>query len=347
MMDRLLRACWREAVDRTPVWFMRQAGRSSPSYRAIRETRGVLEIAKTPKLAAEVTIEPVRELGVDAAILFADLLLPLEAMGMSVRMSPGEGPVVESPIRTPEDVDRLKPLDPERDLPFVLETIRRARTKLEVPLIGFAGAPFTVASYLIEGGPSRDLLATKRFMNEHAHGWRRLLDLLAEGAAAYIRAQAEAGIQAVQLFDSWAGVLSPLDYEGKVGPYTRRVFDGIKESGIPSIHFGTGTAGLLESFTRAGGDVIGIDWRVRIDDAWERIGPDHGIQGNLDPSALLGPPDGWRAPASEILDRVEGRAGHIFNLGHGVLPETPRDRLKALVEFVHGRARDGRVGGSP
>lgn len=345
MKDRFLRACWREPVDRTPVWFMRQAGRSSPSYRAIRETHGVLDIAKTPKLATEVTLQPVRELGVDAAILFADLLLPVEAMGIPVRMSPGEGPVVESPIRTPEDVDRLQPLDPRRDLPFVLETIRMARTKLEVPLIGFAGAPFTVASYLIEGGASRDLIATKRFMNEHPDGWRRLLDMLAEGAAGYIRAQAEAGIQAVQLFDSWAGVLSPRDYEEKVRPHTRRVFDGIQESGIPSIHFGTGTAGFLESFAQGGGDAIGVDWRVPIDEAWRRIGPDRGIQGNLDPSALLGSVEGWRAQASDILERVDGRPGHIFNLGHGVLPETPRERLKALVDFVHADSRGGGMGG--
>jgi uroporphyrinogen decarboxylase len=346
MKDRFLRACWREAVDRTPVWFMRQAGRSSPFYRTIREKQGVLEIAKTPKLAAEVTLEPVKELGVDAAILFADLLLPLEAMGIPVRMRSGDGPIVESPFRRPEDVDRLKALDPERDLPFVLETIRRVRTKSDVPLIGFAGAPFTVASYLIEGGPSRDLLWTKRFLNEHPDGWRRLMTVLAEGATRYIRAQVEAGIQAVQLFDSWVGVLSPHDYDTRVRPHTRAVFDGIKETGIPAIHFGTGTAGFLESFAKGGGDVIGVDWRIPIDGAWSRVGPDPGIQGNLDPSALLGPPDGWRAQASDILQRVDGRAGHIFNLGHGVLPDTPRERLKALVDVVHEGSRAGGAGGS-
>jgi uroporphyrinogen decarboxylase len=346
MNDRFLRACWREPVDRTPVWFMRQAGRSSAAYRAIRESHGVLEIAKTPSLSAEVTLQPVRELGVDAAILFADLLLPIEAMGIPVRLGVGDGPVIGSPLRSPDDVDRLKALDPERDLPFVFESIRRIRTKLDVPLIGFAGAPFTLASYLIEGGPSRDLLATKRFMNAHPDAWRRLLAGLAEGAAAYLRTQIDAGVQAVQLFDSWVGVLSPHDYEAKVRPHTRRIFDDLRETGVPAIHFGTATAGFLESFARAGGDVIGIDWRVPIDEAWSRIGRDRGIQGNLDPSALLGPEDGWRAQASDILDRVDGRAGHIFNLGHGVLPDTPRERLRALVDFVHARSAQGGRGGS-
>ena len=335
MKDRFLRACWLEPVDRTPVWFMRQAGRSSASYRAIRTKHGVLEIAKTPDLAVQVTLQPIRELGVDAAILFADILLPLEAMGIPVRMSPGEGPVIDRPIRTPEDVHRLKTLDPEHDLPFVFETIRRVRTKLDVPFIGFAGAPFTLACYLVEGRASRDLLETKRFMNEHPEAWRNLLDELAESMVGYLRAQVDAGTQALQLFDSWAGALSPHDYASKVLPHTRKVFDGIKETGVPTIHFGTGTAGFLESFAEAGGDVIGIDWRIPIDAAWTRIGGDRGIQGNLDPSALLGPPEGWQAQAMDILKRVTGRVGHIFNLGHGVLPDTPQEHLQSLVRCVH------------
>ncbi len=335
MKDRFLRACWREPVDRTPVWFMRQAGRSSAAYRAIREKHGVLEIAKSPDLAVEVTLQPVRELGVDAAILFADLLLPLEAMGVPVRISPGEGPVIDAPIRTADDVARVKPLSPEDDLPFVFETIRRARTKLEVPFIGFAGAPFTVASYLIEGGISRDLLETKRFLNRYPDAWRDLLGRLAESAAAYLRAQADAGAQALQLFDSWAGILSPHDYAAKVLPHTRRVFDGIKETGVPTIHFGTGTAGFLKDFAAAGGDMIGVDWRIPIDEAWGRIGPGRGIQGNLDPAALLGPRQAWEEQARDILRRTDGRAGHVFNLGHGVLADTSQDDLKALVRLVH------------
>ncbi len=335
MKDRFLRACWREPVDRTPVWFMRQAGRSSASYRAIREKHGMLEIAKSPDLAVEVTLQPIRELGVDAAILFADLLLPLEAMGIPVRIDPGEGPVIDAPIRTPADVQRLKPLDPEKRLPFVFETIRRVRAKLEVPFIGFAGAPFTMASYLIEGGASRDLLETKRFMNRHPDPWRQLMDRLAESMAAYLRAQVDAGAQALQLFDSWAGALSPHDYATKVLPHTRKVFGGIKETGVPSVHFGTGTAGFLDIFAAGGGDVIGLDWRIPIDEGWARIGLHRGVQGNLDPASLLGPEEEWRAQSQDILRRVNRREGHIFNLGHGVLADTPQQHLKALVRFVH------------
>jgi uroporphyrinogen decarboxylase len=335
MKDRFLRACWREPTDRTPVWFMRQAGRSSPSYREIRAKHGVFQIAKTPDLAVPVTIQPIRELGVDAAILFADLLLPLEAMGFPVGLSSGEGPAIENPIRRPEDLQRLKSLDPERDLPFVFETIRRSRSKIDVPFIGFAGAPFTLASYLVEGGPSRDLHATKRFMNEHPDVWHSLLDALAENMANYLRAQVEAGAQALQLFDSWAGVLSPHDYATKVLPSTRKVFDGVRETGVPTIHFGTGIGGFLESFAAAGSDVVGIDWRMPIDAAWTRIERGQGVQGNLDPSALLGPTEDWRDQALDVLRRIGGRPGHIFNLGHGVLPDTPIDSLRSLVSLVH------------
>ncbi len=342
MNDRFLRACWREPVDCTPVWFMRQAGRSSPAYRAIRAKHGILEIAKSPALAAEVTLEPVQALGVDAAILFADLLLPIEAMGVRVRIDAGEGPVIEPPIRTPEDLDRLKPFDPERDLSFVFETIRRARAQAAaVPCIGFAGAPFTMASYLIEGGASRDFAATKFFMHAHPVEWRALMDLLVDGTAAYLRAQVEAGAQALQVFDSWAGALSPRDYGASVFPFTRRLFDEIREAGVPCIHFGTGTAGFLESFASAGGDVVGVDWRIPIDAAWRRIGEHQGIQGNLDPAALLGPPDVWRPSAEDVLHRIGNRPGHVFNLGHGVLPETRQDELRALVRLVHESTRRG------
>lgn len=335
MKDRFLRACWREPVDRTPVWFMRQAGRSSPSYRAIRERYGVLEIARTPELSAEVTMQPVQELRVDAAILFADLLLTLGAMGASVRIEESVGPIVEPPIRMPEDVERLRLVDPKADLGFVLEAIRRLRAKLDVPLIGFAGAPFTLASYLIEGGPSRDYLETKRFMHRHPDAWKGLLGLLAESTADFLREQVGAGAQAIQLFDSWAGALSPRDYERHVLPFSRDVFRGLRETGVPAIHFGTGTAGFLGLFRDAGGDVIGVDWRVPLDEAWRSIGEDRGIQGNLDPAALLAPEVDWRAAAADVVRRADGRPGHIFNLGHGVLPDTPLEHLAGLVRFVH------------
>ncbi len=335
MKDRFLRACWREPVDRTPVWFMRQAGRSSPSYRALREKHGILDMVKSPDLATQVTLQPIKELGVDAAILFADLLIPLEAMGVPVRIARGEGPVIERPIRGPEDVERLQPLEPQRRLPFVLETIQRVRAKTEAPFIGFAGAPFTLASYLIEGGGSKDYAATKGFMHRHPRAWDELLERLADEMAAYLRAQVDAGAQAVQVFDSWAGTLSPGDYASRVLPHTRRLFDGIRETGVPTIHFGTGTAGFLEAFASAGGDVTGVDWRLPLDEAWRRLGPERGIQGNLDPAALLGPPSVWRAQAAEVLRRAGGRPGHIFNLGHGVLPDTPLEHLRGLVTFVH------------
>ena len=335
MRDRFLRACWREPVDRTPVWFMRQAGRSSPSYRAIREKHGILEIASTPNLAVEVTLQPVRELGVDAAILFADLLLPLQAMGVRVRIDEGEGPVIEPTVRVPEDLDRLRAVDPASDLPFVLEAIRRLREQLEVPLIGFAGAPFTLASYLIEGGPSREFLETKAFIHRHPDAWGGLMGLLTESVAAFLRAQVDAGAQAVQVFDSWAGALSPQDYTSKVLPYSRKLFDEILETGVPRIHFGTGTAGFLDRFRDAGGDVIGVDWRIPLDAAWRIVGEDRAIQGNLDPAALLAPEDAWRSAALDVIRRADGRPGHVFNLGHGVLPRTPLEHLQGLVRLIH------------
>lgn len=335
MKDRFLRACWREPVDRTPVWFMRQAGRSSPSYRAIRAKLGILDMVRQPDIATQVTLQPIKELCVDAAILFADLLIPLEAMGVPVRIARGEGPVIERPIRRPEDVALLQSLDPERQLAFVLETIRRVRAKADVPFIGFAGAPFTLASYLIEGGGTKDFAATKGFMFRHPAAWAELLTHLADSMAAYLRAQVKAGAQALQIFDSWAGALGPGDYAARVQPHTRRLVHGIRETGVPLIHFGTGTAGFLEAFASAGGDVVGIDWRLPLDEAWGRIGPGRGIQGNLDPAALLGPPALWRHEAADILRRAGGRAGHVFNLGHGVLPDTPLDHLRGLVTFVH------------
>ncbi len=335
MNDRFLRACWRESVDCTPAWFMRQAGRSSPSYRALRAKHGMLELAHNPKLAAEISMQPVRELGVDAAILFSDLLLPLEAMGAAVAIEEGTGPQLSPPLRKAEDVARLRPFDPEADLAFVLETIRRVRAKADVPLIGFAGAPFTLASYLIEGGGSKDFLETKRFLHAEPEAWDRLMAILTESLGAFLRAQVAAGAQALQVFDSWAGALSPFDYEARVAPWSRKLLDSLEETDVPVVHFGTNTAGFLESFCAAGGDVVGVDWRVPLDEAWRRVGRGTGIQGNLDPAALLGPPETWRPAAADVLRRADGRPGHVFNLGHGVLPQTPRESLKLLVQFVH------------
>lgn len=335
MRDRFLRACWREPVDRTPVWFMRQAGRSSAAYRDLRARHGILELARDPKLAAEITMQPVRELGVDAAILFSDLLLPLEAMGVGVAIEEGMGPRLSPPVRTAEDVARLRTPDLEKDLAFVLETIRRVREKADVPLIGFGGAPFTLASYLIEGGGSKDFLETKRFLHTEPRAWDRLMGHLTEVLGGFLRAQAEAGAQALQVFDSWAGALSPFDYEAHVGPWSRKLLRSLKETDVPVIHFGTNTAGFLKAFASAGGDVVGVDWRVPLDAAWDRIGEGRGIQGNLDPAALLGPPEAWRAAAADVLRRAGGRPGHVFNLGHGVLPQTPRESLQLLIQFVH------------
>lgn len=335
MKDRFLRACWREPVDATPVWFMRQAGRSSPAYRELRSKHGMLELAKDPRLAAEITLQPVHDLGVDAAILFSDLLLPLEPMGIRVQIEEGVGPRLSPPIRTPEDVSRLRPLDPEDGLPFVFEAIRRVREKADVPLIGFAGAPFTLASYLLEGGASKDFLETKRFMHREPDAWRHLLAQLTESIGAFLRAQTQAGAQALEVFDSWVGALTPYDYAAHVAPWSRKLLESLREADVPVIHFGTNTAGFLEDFAAPGGNVIGVDWRIPLDDAWRRIGEDRGIQGNLDPAALLGPPEVWRAQARDVLHRAAGRPGHVFNLGHGVLPQTPSEHLEGLVRLVH------------
>lgn len=334
---RFLRACRRQPVDCTPVWFMRQAGRYLPEYRRIRERYGLLDICRAPDLAAEVTLQPVRTLGVDAAILFADILLPLIPMGVELHFAAGEGPVIGHPVRSATDVAALRPLEPEADLPFVLETIRLVRRELDgrVPLIGFAGAPFTLASYLIEGGASRDYVPTRRFMWCAPDAWHMLMDRLAEAVTAYLRAQVRAGAQALQLFDSWVGCLSPNDYREYVFPYSRRVLSALAEEGVPVIHFGTGTAGLLEWMRDAGGDVIGVDWRIGLGTAWQRLGTQVAIQGNLDPAALLGPREALEQRVRQVLEEAAGRPGHIFNLGHGILPQTPVEHVKAVVEMVH------------
>ncbi len=332
--DRFLRACRREPVDRTPVWFMRQAGRYMPEYRALREKHTLLEICKNPELAVAVTLQPLR-LGVDAAILFADILLPLEPMGASFEFAKGEGPVVHDPIARREQIDALRVIEPEESLAYVLEAIRALRRELPVPLIGFAGGPFTLASYLVEGGKSANFAKTKKLMFGAPEAWRALLEKLAEVVRRYLRAQIAAGAQAVQLFDSWVGELAPADYVELVQPYTRHVLADVERAGVPVIHFGTGTATLLEAMRDAGGTVIGVDWCTPIDQAWARVGGGRAVQGNMDPCSLLCGREVAVRHAQRVLDAVGGRAGHVFNLGHGILPETPVDVVRAVVDHVH------------
>ena len=336
MASRFLRACRREPVDHTPIWLMRQAGRYLPEYRAIRERFSLLELCKTPDAAAEVTVLPVDRLKVDAAIIFADILLIVEPLGVGLEFAKGEGPVIRRPVRGAADVERLPDVDPREETAFVFEAVRRARRALagRVPLIGFAGGPFTVASYLVEGGPSQQFLRTKHLMHTDPATWHRLMEKLTALAVGYLNGQIEAGAQAVQIFDSWVGCLSPDDYRRHVLPFTRRVITGIGDA-VPVIHFGTGTAGLLELMRQAGGDVIGLDWRVDLGEAWRRVGEDVGVQGNLDPAVLLADPAEIRRAARVVLAAAGGRPGHIFNLGHGVLPHTPWENAAALVEIVH------------
>jgi uroporphyrinogen decarboxylase len=315
---------------------MRQAGRYMPAYRAVRARHGFLDLCKNPEAAAEVTLQPVEELGVDAAILFADILLIVEPMGVGLEFAKGEGPVIHRPVRSAAALAQLRPIDVESDLGFVFETVRRVRRALapDLPLIGFAGAPFTVASYLIEGGPSRDYRHTKSLMYGEPETWHRLMAILVEVTGRYLGGQIRAGAQAVQLFDSWVGVLAPDDYRRFVLPHSRALIRAVPE-GTPLIHFGTGTAALLPSMREAGGDVIGLDWRVDLDAAWRAVGHDVAVQGNLDPVVLFAGLTAIRERVRAILGRAEGRAGHIFNLGHGILPETPVEHVKALVDMVH------------
>jgi uroporphyrinogen decarboxylase len=341
--DLFLRACRREPAGRTPVWFMRQAGRYQPVYRALRKRHGILDICRTPELAAQVTLLPVQELGVDAAILFSDIVVPLGAMGIDLRIEEGKGPVVDSPLRSRVDVERLRPLEPEADVPFVLEAIRQLVKELDVPLIGFSGAPFTVASYLIEGGPSRSFARTKAVMLGEPATWHALMGRLSESMLSYLRAQVEAGAHAVQVFDSWVGALSPQDYDRFVLPYIRPIFENLAGLGVPRIHFGVGTGELMSRMRDAGADVVGVDWRVPLDVAWERVGPTVGVQGNLDPAALLAPWEVVERNALDVLTRAAGRPGHVFNLGHGVLRETPPEVLRRVVELVHDATEQERT----
>jgi uroporphyrinogen decarboxylase len=331
-----LLACRNLPAPHVPVWFMRQAGRSLPEYREVRGTGSILDTIRDPDLATEITLQPVRRYGVDAAILYSDIVVPVAALGFGVEVHPGVGPVVPEPFRDESDLDRLRPLDPEADCPYVQQTVRNLVRELgDVPLIGFAGGPFTVASYLVEGGPSRTLAKTKALMLGRPDLWAALLDRLADVAIASLRAQVLAGASAVQVFDSWAGTLTPAMYERHVLPASTRVFQGIADLGVPAIHFGVTTGELLGLMARAGADVVGVDWRVPLDVARARLGPDVAVQGNLDPAVCLAPWPAVEAEARAVLAANGGRPGHIFNLGHGVLPETDPSVLERLVELVH------------
>ena len=330
----LVRAARLEPTERTPVWFMRQAGRSLPEYREIRKTHTLFEVCYEPDLCAEVTLQPVRRHDVDAAVMFADIMLPLLGMGVDVELVENVGPVIAQPIRSRADVDRLTVPEPEESVPFILEAVSIVRRELrpDQAVIGFCGGPFTVAGYLIEGKPSRDFLNVKRLMYADPGTWHALMDKLADAFSRYVAAKVRAGADVIQLFDSWVGALSPQDYEEFVQPYSARILAAVD---CPTIHFGTGTATLLEQMRDAGGDVIGLDWRIPLDWGWERVGDDRGVQGNLDGALLLGPWERVEAGALDVLARAAGRPGHIFNLGHGVMPATEPDVLGRLRAFVH------------
>ncbi len=335
MTSRFLDACRRRPTDVRPVWFMRQAGRYLKQYREIRQHHGLLEICKRPDLAAQVTLQPVEILDVDAAIIFADLLLPVEPMGLKLRFAAGEGPVIDNPVRTSSDVDSLS-ISNTDDLGYVGETIQRVVAALagRVPVIGFVGAPFTMASYMIEGGPSRNYIRTKSMMYHDETLWRRLMGKLVDVLGAFAVLQVSAGARIMQVFDSWVGALGPDDYVRFVAPYSRALLERIRAASVPAIHFGTGAAGFFRELHAAGGDVMGVDWRINIDQAWMDISYRSAVQGNLDPAVLFAPLPELRMRVHELLKRTGSRPGHIFNLGHGILPETPVENVKACVEIV-------------
>jgi len=335
MNSRFLDACRRRPTDVRPVWFMRQAGRYMKQYREIRSHHGILEICKRPDLAAQVTLQPVEILDVDAAIIFADLLLPVEPMGLKLRFAAGEGPVIDNPVRTSSDIDSLS-ISNTDELGYVGETIQNVVKALagRVPVIGFVGAPFTMASYMIEGGPSRTFVKTKQMMYRDETLWRRLMGKLVDVLGAFGVLQVAAGARIIQVFDSWVGALGPDDYVRFVAPYSRALIERIRAAGVPVIHFGTGAAGFFRELHAAGGDVMGVDWRINIDQAWMDISYRSAVQGNLDPAVLMAPLPEIRARVFELLKRTGSRPGHIFNLGHGILPETPVENVKACVEIV-------------
>jgi len=331
-----LMACRRKPTPYTPIWLMRQAGRYMKEYRNLRKKYSFLEMCKNPELAAEVTLQPLQKLNVDAAIIFSDILIPLEPMGVGFEFAKGEGPVFHRPIREKKDVEQLKVIEPEEDTPFLMEAIQIVRRELEgkIPLIGFSGAPFTLASYIIEGGHSKNYVLAKSMMYQDRVTWDKLMEKLSEVLIRYLNAQIRAGVQAVQVFDSWVGCLSQADYKEFVLPYSKKILNRLDKS-VPAIHFGTSTSTLLRWRKGAGGDVIGVDWRDDLGEAWKRIGYDVGVQGNLDPVVLFGSIDLIKKEVKRILRQAEGRPGHIFNLGHGILPNTPVDNVIALVDMVH------------
>jgi uroporphyrinogen decarboxylase len=338
-MSAFLKACRREPTDYTPIWLMRQAGRYQPEYRALREKVSFLELCKRSDLAAQVTVQAVEQLGVDAAIIFADILLVLEPLGVGFSFEKGDGPRIHEPVRTAAQVDRMaERIDAEAELGYVMESIRLARRDLKVPLIGFAGAPFTLASYVIEGGGSRHYYETKKIMYGDEGAWHTLMGKLAAAVAGYLNAQIRAGAQAVQLFDSWVGCLSPADYARYVQPHVQGVFEALDPS-VPAIHFGTGNPALYPAMREAGGDVIGVDWRVDLGAQWAALG-NVSIMGNLDPAALLAPRQEMCARADAVLAQAAGKPGHVFNLGHGVMPEAQVDQVRALVDHVHERSAE-------
>jgi len=336
----LVRACRREQVERTPVWFMRQAGRSLPEYRKIRERFGLFDIVAQPELCAEVTLQPVRRHGVDAAVMFTDIMFPVVGMGVDVRLEENIGPVIDRPVQSEADVAALRVPDPEESVPTILEAVRLVREGLadDQAVVGFCGGPFTVAGYLVEGRPTRDFFKVKALMYREPRLWHALAEKLAQTFAAYVQAKVRAGADVIQLFDSWVGALSPADYDEFVAPYSAQILTSLD---CPTIHFGTGTAGLLHRMAESGGDVIGLDWRVELDRAWAAVGLDRGVQGNLEPAALLGPWERTEVAALDVLRRAGGRRGHVFNLGHGVLPDTNPDDLGRIVELVHERTAAG------
>jgi uroporphyrinogen decarboxylase len=341
--DRFLRACRRLPVDRTPVWFMRQAGRYLPEYRELRGDRDILETCKDAEQVVQITLQPLRRMPLDAAIVFSDIMVPLAAVGVPVRIEPGRGPLVEEPLRSRADVERLRPLEPAADVPEVLEAIRLLRAELEVPLIGFAGAPFTLASYLVEGGPSRQHERTKAMLFGEPETWDALMSRLVDLVAAHLTAQAEAGAQALQVFDSWVGALHPDAYRRSVAPHMRALFGRLAPLGVPTIHFGVGTGELLADMAGCGGDVIGVDWRTPLDAGWTRAGGPGAtaVQGNLDPAVLLASREAVERETRAVLATAGRRDGHVFNLGHGVLPSTPVEHLQLVVDLVHDETQRG------
>jgi uroporphyrinogen decarboxylase len=334
---RFLRACRRQDVDCTPVWMMRQAGRYLPEYRELRKKHSFWEMCRTPELAVEVTLQPLRRMEIDAAILFSDILVPLVPMGAAIEFYEGKGPVVEKPIRTAADLANLKVIDANETVPFVMEAIKILRRELDgkVPLIGFSGAPFTLASYLVEGGGSKQYQHIKTLMYANPEVFHKLMDMISDTVISYLSAQIEAGAQVVQLFDSWVGCLGPLDYQEYVYPYNRKIFAALETYDVPKIHFANQASTLIDQVVAAGGDIIGLDWRQDLKKAWDIVGPERGVQGNFEPIALFAPIPEIRKRVKRILEQAENRNGHIFNLGHGILPTTPIDNAKAMIDAVH------------